>query len=271
MAKLSKQQAKQHHEACKILTKDRLDLDERVFVLEHWREDAQHINSSAGAFFTPGGLARDLAHEITGKYVVDLCAGIGSLAYSAWIADGNRQITCVEINRDYFEVGKKVLPEASWELWDVFDFNPQVHIGRAEAAKRRCIGKPYDCAIANPPFGNVKTHKNQYGSFEYDLIAHASTLATDGVFLIPQMSTPFRYSGCGHFEKVINQRYEKFNSRTGITLTMNCGFDTSGYQDEWTIKPPVLEIVLGFQEEILHYDTRQTTRLTSGSHPLQLG
>lgn len=242
MAKLTKDQAKQHAEAVRILTKSVLTYDERVFVLENWREDANHINGVAGAFFTPYGLARDLATEIFGTLIVDLCAGIGSLAFAAQQFDPSREITCVEMNPDYIEVGRKIVPHANWVCADVFDFMPVL-----ADTKRTCS---YDCAIANPPFGNVKTHKNQYGLFEYDLIAHAADLALDGVFLIPQMSCSFRYSGRQYFERYSNPKYEKFQSRTGIDLVMNCGIDTETYRDEWTIKPPTLEIALGFKEEL---------------------
>jgi hypothetical protein len=52
MAKLTKQQAVLHAQACAYLEKDILTFDERLFVLEHWQESASHINGIAGAFFT---------------------------------------------------------------------------------------------------------------------------------------------------------------------------------------------------------------------------
>jgi predicted RNA methylase len=147
MAKLTKEQAKKHAEACRVLQKEKLSLEERYFVLENWREDASHINSVAGAFFTPPGLARDFAIEVNGRRVVDLCAGIGSLAFAVWHRhqldrSSLNHITCVEINPDYVAVGKKILPEATWIVADVFDLTKD-------------IGH-FDCAISNPPFGAAK-------------------------------------------------------------------------------------------------------------------
>ncbi len=248
MAKLSKANVKQHEAALRLLEKERLTIEERYFVLENWREDAQHMNSKAGAFFTPEGLARDAAVEVTGKYVIDMCAGIGALAFACWMADPTRRITCVEINRDYFEVGRKVLPEAVWINGDVFDYSLTGRYSEHLEWDLASHGK-YDCAVSNPPFGNVATHKNVYGSFEYDVVHKAREVARDGVFILPQMILPFRYSGNSHMEEARNPKYEKFSAATGIQLSMNCGMDTSLYRDEWTIKPPAVEIALGFEVE----------------------
>ena len=61
MAKLTKQQRKDHAEAEAILTKERLSEDEREFVFRNWHEGAEFINGAAGAFFTPYDLAGDFA------------------------------------------------------------------------------------------------------------------------------------------------------------------------------------------------------------------
>jgi hypothetical protein len=45
MSKLTKQQAALHAQACAYLKKDVLTLDERMFVLDHWQESANHINA----------------------------------------------------------------------------------------------------------------------------------------------------------------------------------------------------------------------------------
>lgn len=237
MSKLTKIQAKAHAEAVEILKKDALSYDERVFVLNNWQESATHINGVAGAFFTPCGLARDFGIEVSGRRVVDLCAGIGSLAFAYWDhSERKAEITCIEINRDYCDVGRKVLPEATWICADVFE--------------HQWSGPEFDCAISNPPFGNVRTHQNKYGAFEYDLIALAHDIARDGVFLLPQMSVPWRYSKHSHFEKTQNEKYFRFSRKTGIELTMNCGIDCDVYREDWkALSVPVLEIALGFESE----------------------
>jgi len=46
MAKLTKKEAKNQAEACKLLVRESLSLDEKHFILEHWREDARHSRQS---------------------------------------------------------------------------------------------------------------------------------------------------------------------------------------------------------------------------------
>jgi hypothetical protein len=82
MASLTKQEAAQHAKACELLEKDVLTFDDKLFVVDWWQESANHVNSAAGAFFTPHGLARDLATEVGGRKIVDLCGGIGKLAFA---------------------------------------------------------------------------------------------------------------------------------------------------------------------------------------------
>jgi membrane protease YdiL (CAAX protease family) len=142
-------------------------------------------------------------------------------------------ITCLEINPDYIEVGKKILPEAQWVRADVFNLPSD-------------LGK-YDCAIANPPFGANPTRgaSPRYAgpAFEYKVIDIASDLADYGVFLIPQASAPFEYSGMPCYLARPNNRYDRFREQTGIDLEPNCGLDTSVYQGEWKSVVPVVEIV----------------------------
>jgi predicted RNA methylase len=240
MARLSKRQAAKHTEACELLKKDVLSYDDKLFVLEHWQESAHHMNGVAGAFFTPFGLARELVVETSAANcsVVDLCAGIGALSFA--IAQSYREnemprFTCVEINPDYLAVGKKIVPEANWILASVFDLPADL--------------KGFDYAISNPPFGAIvgsaKSSRYSGASFEYKVLDIARDIADDGVFILPQGSCPFKYSGLRSFERVKNEKYEKFSEQTGIELEMNCGIDTvSSADNQWHGVTVVTEIVL---------------------------
>lgn len=237
MSKLTKARAKAHQEACAILAKDRLSEDERWFVLENWQESATHINSVAGAFFTPPMLARDFAIEVGDLgSVIDLCAGMGTLAFMVrnrhcWGRTGVR-LVCVEANPDYIAVGRKLLPEAEWVQADVFDLPNLGH---------------FDCAISNPPFGSTKRTGSapRYAgrAFEYHVIDIASDLADYGVFIIPQASAPFSYSGKPVYEWRPGDEYKRFAETTGIALGANCGIDCSAYQGDWHGVAPAVEIV----------------------------
>ncbi len=218
-----------------------LTYDERVFILENYHESQGQLNSLAGAFFTPPGLARDMAIEVPDKCsVIDLCAGIGALSFpllNHW--DTKRDITCIERCVEYVEVGRRILPEATWINADVFDYEYDV----------LTVGYPrYDVAISNPPFGKIKedTYSGVYtgGEFEYKVIELASRIAKYGVFILPQMSAPFAYSGVQRYEKRMPDKCAKFVQQTGIFLNPGCGSDTSIYLDEWKGVKPLCEIVL---------------------------
>jgi hypothetical protein len=117
--KLTKRQAQQHAEAVRLVALDRdLTEDEKEFVLDHWQEAATARNALDGAFFTPAGLGIDLAIEVNGDRIIDLCAGIGRLAWSCRDRarrannEAARELVCVERNPAYVAVGRKVVPEA---------------------------------------------------------------------------------------------------------------------------------------------------------------
>ena len=131
MSKLTKREIQLHDQAVCLLQKEHLSHEDKLFIFENFREDAEHINSKSGAFFTPFGLANDFTLQIPCLYgktirIIDLCAGIGVLSYAAQLECSDRSrcyadITCVELNPHYVEVGKKVVPEATWICADVLD------------------------------------------------------------------------------------------------------------------------------------------------------
>jgi len=217
-----------------ILKKDVLSFDDKIFVLENFNEAALHINSQAGAFFTPLGLAKDFSLEIyENGSIIDLCAGIGKLAFFAHHWKGC-SVTCVESNSDYVEIGKKVLPEATWICGSIFDLSDELQFNQS---------------ISNPPFGKVKTgvseiKYNYKGSdFEYLTIEKASRISDYGTFILPQNSTPFKYSGQRNMERQTNAKLQKFEKESGLVFEMNCGIDTGVYLNDWNGVSPLCEIV----------------------------
>lgn len=244
MAKLTRAQYEGHAKAKALLGQTSLSIDDKLFVFENYREDAENINSAAGAYFTPPGLANDFVLHIPFIYgkkvkILDLCAGIGALTYAALvdIKTGNTceaEFICVENNLEYVEVGKKLVPEAEWWHADALDPEFLQLLGR------------FHCVIANPPFGNIKSqYKDSYasGSFEYMVIEAASRISDHGVFLIPQMSAPFVYSGANYYREVANNKLNRFSAKTGIDLESGIGVDTAQYKADWHGVSPLCEIV----------------------------
>lgn len=230
--KLSKAESKKHLQAMDLVHSDRaLSIDERAFILENYHESQGQLNSLAGAFFTPEGLARDVSIEVPqhGR-IVDLCAGIGMLSF--WCSlDRKVDVTCVEQCEEYVTVGRRVVPDARWIHGDVFSADVGLH----------------DTAISNPPFGRVKetTFSGKYtgGEFEFKVIERARQVARYGVFILPQQSAPFRYSGQNEFRLESSEKVALFIQQTGIQMSPSCGIDTGVYLDQWKGVSPLCEVV----------------------------
>ena len=217
MSKLTKREIQLHDQAVCLLQKEHLSHEDKLFIFENFREDAEHINSKSGAFFTPFGLANDFTLQIPCLYgktirIIDLCAGIGVLSYAA-------QLECSDRSRCYADILDPFLPD----LLGQFDF-----------------------AIANPPFGRIaNNYRKSYmsGEFEYMVIEAASRIAKEGAFIIPQMSAPFVYSGTEDHRWLQEGRARTFEKRTGILLEFNQGIDTAYYKNDWHCTAPICEIV----------------------------
>lgn len=245
MAKLTHEQERLHTQACQLIDLRRdLCEEERAFVLDNWRASSTARSSSDRAHFTPAGLAGDMSIHVGDEgRIIDLAAGIGRLSFhnrdlwASWQGRG-REFVCIERNPDYVRVGRRVMPEARWVCADIMTI-PQL---------RDSLGE-FDCAISNPPYGAIPRAFNESGGyrgrrFEYHAIALAAMVARRGVFLIPQNSAPFRYSGVPNYESGTGDtEYRKFVAATGIELEPSCGIDTTYYRHDWHDVSPLVEIV----------------------------
>src|SRR5262245_9163273 len=244
MAALTREQERLHAQACQLIDLPRdLTEEERGFILDNWLASSTSRSASERAHFTPSGLARDMSIHVGGNRIIDLAAGVGRLSFhnrdlwARWPQAGP-EFVCIERNPDYVRVGRRVMPEAEWICADIMELPSML----------KKLGR-FDCAIANPPFGVIPRTGNAPGGyrarrFEYHAIALAAMVADRGVFIIPQNSAPFRYSGFPRFEaNVGDAEYRKFVAATGIELTPNCGIDTTQYEDDWHNVTPRVEVV----------------------------
>ncbi|WP_404711534.1 hypothetical protein [Sphingomonas sp. MMS24-J13] len=230
MSRLSKAQIKAHTEAVAMLQQDRLSDDDREFVLNNWQESATHINSAAGAFFTPSALAHDVAYFSQADRIIDLCAGIGALAlWNWWISGCRAEVTCIELNPGYVEVGRKIFPEARW-----------VCVGVETAPT---LGH-FDLALSNPPFGKTAKISSPRYSGEDDLavLDIASECADFATFILPSGSCPFEYSGRPNYRRRPSTKFDRFHRLTGIEITcesIDCAFSA----DAWRGVSPKVEVI----------------------------
>lgn len=259
MAKLTKAQARLHQDACNLLARplsSPLTPTEKEFILTHWDPSANHINTVAGAFFTPLELAWDLANEAaTNGSLIDLCAGIGTLAYCArnhgWSRDrAHGPTVCVEINPAYIEVGRRILPEAEWIHADVFALIFLSDTGWKPTSSAPPFNCLFDVAISNPPFG-FPQHKRAGGyplkgcPLDLQVLAVAQKVARSATFILSSVACPFEYSGRQGYSPRSSNHFDKFSQQTGIQSDSLCcaSVDCAIYRDKWRGVMPNIELV----------------------------
>lgn len=223
--KLTKEETKFHERARDLIYSDKkLSLEDKFFILENWIPDANHNVTSSGAFFTPYALAESLNASFFDEpaNVIDLCAGIGMLAFAYWIRISAYRgrgklpdITCIEINPDFVKVGKRILPEANWIAADVLTV---VESGLFSPGS-------FDGCLSNPPFGNIpskiKTPKSIISrTWEFAIAEIAMQLSDTALMIVPQGSVGWNYSGKagGRYKKVSNDKYNLWSGKTGISF-----------------------------------------------------
>lgn len=226
--KLSKPRLRKHAEACELVeqfhrTGKPLKQEDREFILDHWEPRAEHAISWIDAFFTPRPLAGAMMIETVNNFsresaCLDLCAGIGSLAYTHW--KGSQwdehavHYTCLERNPNFVHVGQAVLPEAEWITGDVMDHQELL-------GDRR-----FDEFLSNPPFGKS-------GKLALEIIEIGAGRCTHGTVIVPHSCLDWTYSGNGRrgFESREDPKIDEWKRRTGIYLAPNCGIDTTEIEE----------------------------------------
>ena len=234
MARVTKKESQLHLKVMELVHSDRqLAEDDKEFIFNNYRGDGI---GATGAFFTPEMLAWDFILDAgCSDDCIELCAGIGRLSYYQFMRNKPSHITCVELNPEYVMIGKRVLPQAEWITGDALQYTPD---------------RFYRVAYGNPPFGKIKTSEAYTGrytgsEFEYKIIDRAREYSSYGVWIVPQGSAGFKYSGHTYYDRSIQSaKYIKFEKDTGLILHPGVGIDTSIYRDQWNGTKVTCESVL---------------------------
>lgn len=223
--KLSRAEINAHNEAVVLVKSDRrLDWDERKAIIDNWHEGAEHMNSAAGAFFTPHEMAFHVGVFAPHGRVLDLCSGIGSLSFGVETHNGEgcNDFTLVELNPEYAAVAKRVMPDAEVITGSIYD----------EGLLRELRQRNFDCVISNPPFGTQGKPKGMSsprftGGMQFEIVDIASDMAPYGIFILSQEDCPFEYSGKRNHTYRESSKARAFREATHINLQC-VSVDTSG-------------------------------------------
>ena len=237
MSRLNKGAWKTHEEAEALLSLDRaLSDDEIEQVLRDWKPAARHNIGATGTFFTPLQLAHDLAifaHLSEGGRYLDLCAGSGRLTWALWRlhrwdsprVKARTSYTCVEINAEFCEVGRRLMPWADWVCGSAFEQDVTAPLGT------------FDVGVSNPPFGRVRTRQGSAGWLNYagaaDLQACevlARTCTHGGLVIMPRSSVPWLRSG----ETQHNEEYADWKGHNRPWTLERTSLDSSYYAFDGT-------------------------------------
>lgn len=132
-------------------------------------------------------------------------------------------------------------------------------------------GARFDCAIGNPPFGNVRRSGNapryRGKDFEFHAIDIAAEMANRGAFILPQQSASFRFSGSQTYRREVSGKGVEFEKATGFVMEDPLGVDTGLYRDSWKDTSIVTEIATFDFEEARSRKRIETQALASRPLP----
>lgn len=250
MSRLSKREIKQQRDLMNLIasgltTNDyQYIIDERIeYIYENFHPSMIDNQTENGAFYTPYGLAQDVAvFSNRSGHIVDVCAGIGILAYRLKQMDSYdkniKSITCIELNPQAVEIGKKLLPTANWICGNVFDQELWEELTKDLPDNR------FDFMVSNPPFGKDMNKRkadwlNMTGERDLMVLELCLKYSKGGYFIVPVQSAPFRYSGHHYYENDQSKWSKKFirfvkATQDNYKYNFSCdGIDASIYREEW--------------------------------------
>lgn len=241
--KIPKAELKKQRQLLNLITTGTTFTEQQIdLIYEEFNPAMIDSISENGVYFTPYGLAQDCAVMASASgHIVDVCAGIGMLSYRLHQMDTYnkkiKSITCIELNPQFVEIGKKLLPEANWICGNAYDK------ALWDNLVKDLPGNKYDLMVSNPPFGNHPDKEmiswlNYKGVRDLMVLELCLRFSESGYFILPNGSVPFQYSGRQYYEdnpERYNRKLVKFiKDNSEFKFAMSCdGIDCSIYRDEW--------------------------------------
>lgn len=236
--KIPKRELKRQKELQAILEKETLTNEEIDTIYEEWNPAMIDSLTENGVYFTPINLAFDTALFAPRRgHIVDACGGIGALSYAMLCRDyyenNIESITIIELNQAFVEIGKKLIRDerVTWVTGDVFDADLW------ESLTKELPEHRFDVMISNPPFGKMKQsgiELNYNGNRDLMVVELCLRYAKSGYFILPAMSTPFKFSGEQYYQDFQSKEFKRFLKTQKVPFFMACdGIDCDVYKDDW--------------------------------------
>ena len=238
--KIPKRELKQQKELLHLIRSDKpLTPDEVDNFYENFNPGMIDSLTENGVFFTPIDLAFDVA-LFAPRYghVIDVCGGIGGLSHAMLCRDSDekkiKSVTIIELNPEFIEIGKRLINDdrVKWICGNAFDKELWNTLTNDLPDNR------YDCMLSNPPFGKMKLADpwlNYSGVRDLMVAELCLRYAKSGYFILPSMSTPFKFSGEQYYQEWESNEYKKFKKANAtIPFNMSCdGIDCDVFKDQW--------------------------------------
>lgn len=117
-----------------------------------------------------GGLGPEHGQKPKTIEILDVCSGPGNFVNHLHFVFQNFSATCIDLNKDFIETGKKIFKDWEWIVGDVVEIN---------------LGKKFDVVTASSAFHHISHERKN--KFWGNIIKH---LKTDGFVLVCENFLP---------------------------------------------------------------------------------
>jgi hypothetical protein len=269
---MSKADLKKAKEIAELLKKDHLTSEERERVFNEYDPSYDSVITEKGIFFTPLDLAMDaMLMSYKAPHMVDVCSGIGGLAYSLLTRDYYHgdidSITLIEQHPRFVEIAKKLLLPLTANTYT--GHITELHFVQGSVWDQQLWTSitsgltdcKFDHMVSNPPYGKMSQGEKdeatwmKYTGSEREIAAMELCwrYSSSGTFIVPPMSADFWYSGRPYYERKPSRKVDKLRKDIPELNMYHeaCSVDAGIYIDQWKgtkINVEVVEVTFGDEE-----------------------